>query len=509
MFIEVEVTMFELAARLFDKHQLLKKIKEQRWFAQQNRDISSINILDWVLVPPFDSSVTTQSQLYWMKVEVAETHCYSILVHCGEDGMEDGSQATGLIEQLKLVGKQGLITAKGAKISLNGDITNEVITSIKAFEGSSSNTLQRCATQENDYVIKSYRLLGESNKNEVDVLTSLYSYYLTPKVVGQIEYDCSDVDGVEYLAVLTEFLHETPVHILYSASIRKLISGINNGNKSLLLNLEKIEKLCPLSCKIGQQIKFFHKHLNNSYQDELSFNASDFELSTYLKQSLQRWSRVCQAVENDQTLLAPYRKQVLLQLTLCAEYLLQNVAQESELRFPVSIAHGDLHLAHVFIDAAEHQQCRIIDPSPISLNATDKHFNTQHSLMDLVGIHRGIEYFSFDEIIDAIALQLNKTECDVSSLLLHQPDELSKACPALFSLLGNWSEQVFSQIFSAYDNAEVTSNLKEKNGALLLYNTFYFGRLLKELDYNYAYGRQFFKLCDLYYLSKLTDALNT
>jgi hypothetical protein len=76
-------------------------------------------------------------------------------------------------------------------------------------------------------------------------------------------------------------------------------------------------------------------------------------------------------------------------------------------------------------------------------------------------------------------------------------------------LLGNWSDNVFSQIFSAYDKAELTSKIKEEDGAQQLYNTFYFGRLLKELDYNYAYGRQFFKLCDLYYLSKLTDELNT
>lgn len=501
--------MFEIASRAFEKHELLEQIKKQRWFAQKNMDIGSINILDWVLVPHLDDTAATQSQLYWMKVEVASTHCYSILVNCVDGVMQDASQAMGFIEQLKLVGKKGLITAKGSKISLIGNITNEVITSLKAFEGSSSNTLQRCFTQTNDYVIKSYRLLGESNKNEVAVLMALSQHKLTPKVVGRIEYSCEHVEEVEYLAVLTEFLNDTPIHFLYSESIGKLISGINNGINSLSLIKGEILKLCPLSSKIGQQVKLFHQHLNDSYEEELQRIEQDFDLSAYLKQSLQCWSRVYNAVETDRTLLAPYRKQVLLKLALCADHLLQNVASPSRLKFPVSIAHGDLHLCHIFIDEAEHQQCRIIDPSPTSLDGKNKHFARQHSLMDLVGIHRGIEYFSFDEIIDAIALQLIEKQSDVASLLLHQPNKLSQCCPSLFSLLGNWSDNVFSQIFSAYDKAELTSKIKEEDGAQQLYNTFYFGRLLKELDYNYAYGRQFFKLCDLYYLSKLTDELNT
>lgn len=518
----------------FDKYDLLKEIRRQHWFAQHNveflseefgidetnlndcvsenvgsKNNGSIKVLDWLLIPHSDCSQSPQCQFYWMMVEIASTHRYSILVNCLKGGIQDASLATCFIEQVKRAGEDGLKTAKDAIISLYGDITKEEIVSITPFEAGSSNTLQRCTTRNNYYVIKSYRLMVAKNKNEVNVLTALSQYDLTPAMAGRVAYYTPATKTVEYLCVLTEYLKDLPVHKLYSKSIRTTIESLNADPDNILPIKEETQKVRSLSAQVGQQIRRFHNHLNKSFKEELQHANQRFELSIYLEQNLKYWNSVYNAVEKDAHLTDSCRKKVLLQLKRCKTQLLQIPESSLQNKLPVSIAHGDLHLAHIFIDERSHQRCRIIDPSPVSLDSTDEFFSAQLSLMDLVDIHRGIEYFSFDEIVDAISRQLDKPAVDIASMLLQEPDTLSQASPPLYALLGNWSSGAITQLLDAYDDVDSALAEKDQPGERLHYRIFYFGRLLRELEYNYAYGRHFFKLCDLFYLTRLVDDLNT
>ncbi|WDE11121.1 phosphotransferase [Thalassomonas haliotis] len=512
--------MTQVSTPLFAPEVLLAQMREQRWFAQHDLESVSLEILDYLLLgnneliceqAPGDGQVflsASQEQLYWLKVRVGNSHYYSLVVSSCNDKLRDASQHNGFIEQLTLAGEKGLNTANGGKVCLQGKILREIITRVRPFDAGSSNSLQLCDTQTESYVLKCYRLMTESNRDEVAVTKALQGQQVMPALAGVIEYHPGQGER-ECLGLLTRYLPGEPVHKCFSRSIRQVMAKeLGDG----VAAEQEIRALKPLCRQIGGQIARFHHRLNGAYRKQLQSGKQAFDLSAYLKQSRACWQRICRAVQQDALLDISCRQKVLRQLHSCAQYLFDEaglIGAAADLSLPVSIVHGDLHLAHVFINDESQQSCQIIDPSPISLNGEDEAFNTQVSLMDLAGFHRGLEYFSFDEVSHVMANHLAKSNSDIAALMLQQPQQLAGSCPALFSLLESWSVEIFSFLLDAY--REQIKLISDSGHQLedRIYQLFYFSRLLKELDYNYAYGRQFFKLCDLYYLNKLTDTLTS
>ncbi|UAA39735.1 phosphotransferase [Paraneptunicella aestuarii] len=516
-------TKSALHDQLFDKATLLEEMKRQRWFAQQHIDIDSVEILDWVQIPldgeiPIDySSAMPPRSLYWLKIKVADTHVYSVVIERLPE-LKDASLHPGFFQQLKLAGDEGFVTQQGAVIKLTGDVHQHIITDMQEFEPGSSNTLMRCATPQGEYVLKQYRIVNPRSDNEVRVMQAVSEQDITPNVLGVIEYHSRsqlDEQGkrqgkaqVKYLGIMTELVHGEPIHRLYSQSIRQLIADLNQGVKTPDDILPEAAKLQPLCYKIGEHTRLFHQHLNQSYSQQIAASEG-FDVQTYLTRFKGRWRRVYQAVKQDNTLTEQVRAQVLSQLRKCAKHMLTLAHPALGKTLPVSIAHSDLHLGHVFVDLEDDYYCRIIDPSPISLDPKDAMFSTQLSLMDVVSLHRGLEYFSFDEIADAIGHWQERDTSLVADELLMQPETLRASCPHLFPLLKNWSGAVVRYLNDGYRlNQSAHSLSMTEQEEIVLYQAFYFHRLLQELDYNYAYGRQFFKICDLYYLRTLTEELS-
>lgn len=509
-------------SRLFDKTELLKDFKLQRWFAQQDQEIDTFEILDWVQIPLEDND--KQERLYWLKINISDTHTYSVLVRRYKNKLTDAASHQGFIEQLKLAGQAGLITEQGATIKLVGAINSEIITHIESLQEASSNTLHCLNThnksaQDKKYVLKSYRLLDASEANEVGVLCALSSQGITPKLAGVIEYH--HASGVNYLGAITEFALGEPIHRLYSRAIRSLIAELNSSIKQISDIENETEALQPLSHKIGRHTYLFHQQLNKAFAHQLNKNsqlknsqfensARGFDFSAFLIRIKGRWRSVYQAIKHDQSIADDYRENILQLLRSCAKRLLKSQHTALDKHIPITIAHNDLHLAHVFVDTQDDYYCRIIDPSPVSLKAEDAQFSEQMALNDMVTLHRGLEYFSFDEIVDAIAHYLQADANHIAERLLIEPEKLAQDCPHLFPLLGGWSSQVVGHLADGYQ-AQTSSvePLLTTTEQQQLYNAFYFNRLLQELDYNYAYGRQFFKLCDIYYLQQFTKQLST
>ena len=521
--------MAQVLTALFDPEELLAQMRGQRWFAQQDLEGGSVEILDWLGLGLADTDEYQQLSLYWLKVRVGASHHYSVLVGKHNGKLQDASQHGGFIRRLKLAGDKGLTTANGGTIRLQGNIHKKIITQISPFDGSSSNSLQLCETENQSYVLKCYRLMTAGNNDEVAVLTALRPHRVMPPPAGLIEYRQPE-GGSEYLGLITPLLSGEPVHKLFSRSIRQVMAKtvINSGElpaSGVDSCVEKCrqqgvaeyeiqkQKLQPLCQTVGEQIARFHHHLNAAYSGQAPNGAQAFDLAAYLKPGLKRWQRICRAVAKDPRLQPDVREKVLAQLQLCAEYLLDETSFTAltgkQNKLLVSVVHGDLHLAHVFIGDEEQQACQIIDPSPVSLNHQAPAFNTQVALMDIAGFHRGLEYFSFDEVTHVMAKRLAKSNTEIAALLLQQAGQLMQACPALYALLERWSSEVFACLFEAYRAQAGQMANTGSQGDQRIYYLFYFNRLLKELDYNYAYGRQFFKLCDLYYLNKLTDILKS
>lgn len=492
------------ATPTFDK-QLLTAICNQRWFAQQNIKINSVEVLDWLLIEPQTHPCSQITELYWLKIRVAQTHYYSILVNVSEDDIHDANDATDFLAYLKL-NLDGLKTHRGGTIRLCGNIRHEVLTDIRPFECGSSNSLLQCQTQHHAYIVKSYRVLETSNENEVRILRTLESQGLTPSVAGHIEYQLAD--RIEYLGVLTEHLSGVPIHKLFSQAIRSLIQRLNTGivdSQMIPLETTQLKHLCH---EIGRHVGRFHQQINHAFKEPLDQCQQKFDIREYIQNSMEVYQRVLDAVKVDTQLEVNCQVKIVANLVQCRLKLL-NIQNSAELHnVEISIAHGDLHLAHIFVNPDNPQYCRIIDPSPITLDIDDPGFATQISILDLVGLHRGIEYFSFDEIIDAAGQYLNLSSEYVADALLHNPDYLTQNCPHMASMLESWSQLIVALLTEGYQQ-QTNKNTPSTATVEILYQTFYFGRLLRELEYNYGYGREFFKHCDLYYLRNLSLGLTS
>lgn len=480
-----------------DLEKILKAIRPQRWFAEKACSYDDFRLKDWALI-----GASYPQAFYWILLDKKHSRqTYSIVVKETGDGFEDASYAPEFIQELLSSAPQGIATKNGGRIALTGHFSDHKTKDIKPLEpGKSSNSLQIWTTNKAAFVIKSYRLLSDVNFNEVKVLSALSSGGTTADVFGALHYFSFNQDEPYCIGLITQYLCEPPAYRLYSKAIKHLFSQLEGGILPTSHIKQQVDKLNPLSRNIGQQLQEFHRQLNSEFQ---SPHKKKFGLTPYLNCNIERWKRVQGYVRRDDNLSETARERITQQLSLAYEKYLTPCQTVLALDIPASVAHGDLHLAHIFIDELHTHKCKIIDPSPRCLDSRKLEFTTQSMLQDLQNLRRGFEYFSFDEILDAISIRLKRPQLETAALLIEQPDELITVCPDLCFLLEYWSDHVFSEVYKAYKTATAIRSTTNHMPPPVVERSFYFCRFLKELEYNYSYDRQYFKYCDFYYLNKL------
>jgi 1-epi-valienol-7-phosphate kinase len=480
---------------------LLNAIRPMRWFGDKNAVSTEFMCIDWALV---------NTQEDWHCLWVLLLHCssdrrYSFLIkrNCLTDIYEDASYGSELVDLLCADAGVSLRTHAGALLTFNAQETLAHARVLVPLEKDmTTNTLFKLTTAADDWAVKFYRTLSISNEHEVSVLKALSIQSPSYRIAGTIEYHLPDgeMSTSFTLAVVNKFIEGLPAYKLYSRSIKALFSRIATGELEQLSSLDGIEDLYQLSFTIGTQTAFFHNKINAHF---VRHGKQSFNLSGYIQCNRNRWQRVYDAVLQDPQLDAMARA------TLCAylqqgytHYLADGFAQNHS-SIDASIFHGDLHLSHIFINPDDITHCLLIDPSPRSLDECEKEFSTQSALQDLKNLHRGLDYFSYDEIIDDLAGKMKVSQLTVANTLWQQPDLIAREYPAHYYLLCRWSDVVFNGILKGYVAQQI--NLDDQQ--LSVMQLFYFCRLLKEMEYNYSFDRTFFKYCDYFFLRKLVESL--
>lgn len=482
---------------------LLEVLRPLRWFGDKNSISTEFRCIDWALV---------DVQQDWHCLWVLLQHCssdrrYSFLIrhNCRTNIYEDATYGRELIDILFADPSVSLRTQAGANLSFK---TQENLTNPCALvpleKDMTTNTLFKLSTATGDWAVKFYRTLTLNNEHEVSVLKVLSMQSPSYRVAGTIEYHLPNGDRpVSFtLAVVNKFIDGLPAYKLYSLSIKTLFSRIAKGNTKQLLGMGGVEDLYPLSFSIGSQIAFFHKKINDYYvcEGEQSFNLRD-----YIQCNRNRWQRVYEAVLQDTQLDTEDSIRLCGYLQQGYEHCLTDSFVQRHASFPSSIFHGDLHLSHIFVDPDDIAHCLLIDPSPRSLDEHEKEFSTQSALQDLENLHRGLDYFSYDEIVDDLAITMNVSQLTAAQQLWKQPETIARDYPAHYYWLCHWSDAVFSGLLDGYVAHQIRVDTMQRSVMQL----FYFCRLLKEMEYNYTFERTLFKYCDYFYLCKFVDSLES
>jgi hypothetical protein len=480
---------------------LLDTLRPLRWFGDKNAISTEFRCIDWALV---------DVQQDWHCLWVLLQHCssdrrYSFLIrrNCRTDIYEDATYGRELIDVLFADPSVSLHTQAGAYLSFNAqeNLTNPYAL-VPLEKDITTNTLFKLTTVAGDWAVKFYRTLTLNNEHEVSVLKVLSTQSPSYTVAGTIEYHLPAGDKpVSYtLAVVNKFIDGLPAYKFYSISIKALFSCIAKGDMQQLSSMGNVEDLYPLSFTIGTQIAFFHKKINDYYvrDGEHSFNLQD-----YIQCNRNRWQRVYEAVLQDKQLDAEDSTSLCAYLQQGYAHCLTDSFVQRHASFPASIFHGDLHLSHIFVDPNDIAHCLLIDPSPRSLDEHDKEFSTQSALQDLENLHRGLDYFSYDEIVDDLAITMNVSQLAAAKQLWQQPEAIARDYPAHYYWLCHWSDTVFSGLLDGYVAQRIHVDSMQRSVMQL----FYFCRLLKEMEYNYTFDRPLFKYCDYFYLRKFVESL--
>lgn len=480
---------------------LLDTLRPLRWFGDKNANSAEFKCIDWALV---------DAQQNWQCLWVLLQHCnsdkrYSFLIrrNCLTDAYEDATYGRELIDVLFANSSVGLRTQAGAYISFNAqeNLAN-TCTLVPLEKDITTNTLFKLTTDMGDWAVKFYRTLTLNNEHEVSVLKVLSMQSPSYTVAGTIEYNLPAGERPTNftLAVVNKFIDGLPAYKLYSFSIKALFSRIAKGEVTQLLSMGSVEDLYPLSFTIGTQIAFFHKKINDYYVRK---GGQLFNLQDYIQCNRNRWRRVYEAVLQDKQLNVEDSTRLCAYLQQGYEHYLTDSFVQGHASFPASIFHGDLHLSHIFVDPDDISNCLLIDPSPRSLDEHEKEFSTQSALQDLENLHRGLDYFSYDEIVDDLAITMNIPQLAAAKQLWQQPETISRDYPAHYYWLCHWSDTVFSGLLTGYIAQQIRVDSMQRSVMQL----FYFCRLLKEMEYNYSFDRTLFKYCDYFYLRKFVESL--
>ncbi|ACE85241.1 hypothetical protein [Cellvibrio japonicus] len=478
---------------------LLDSLRPLRWFADKEASCEEFQCLDWALV----SQDQAWHCLWILMQHLASERRYSFVIrqHPQLHLYEDATYSSELVHCLLACPDKRLPTAKGAFIAFNAACTLTAPFQVVPLEKNmTTNTLFKLSTPDSAWAVKFYRTLTHNNENEVSVLKALAKKSNDYAIAGTLEYQTCVNGQVSSttLAIANKFMQGVPAYQLYSRSIKALFSRIAAGEVLDLSALTQVEDLYLLSFSIGANTAFFHQQVNAHYVQQ---GEQAFDVGSYVQCNRNRWLRVYDLLKQDRSLSSSDSDYLCHLLQEGYERYLGDAFVQDNAGIPASISHGDLHLSHLFIDPAQVSRCLLIDPAPRSLDEHEREFVTQSCLQDLKNLHRGLDYFSYDEIVDDLALAMGVSQLDAAHFIWRYPAKARELYPAHFHLLCYWSDVVFDGLMQGYNSQ--ASHSSSKQGEVM--QLFYFCRLLKEMEYNYAYERNLFKYCDYFYLRKFID----
>jgi len=372
---------------------------------------------------------------------------------------------------------------------------------VTAFqEGMSSNCLSQLRHPGGLSVFKVYKRLIPDTINELRALERLAGTRLAPELQGSIVY--RRVDKLHVMGTLTSLVDAEPIYLLLSRHLKALCAQVvlapERGIEQTRMALTELGPLCR---DVGTYLLRFHRHLNPE-ASEPHAQHRHFQLGPYLDTHRARGNRLRAAVEGDDVVPPALRARLLKRLGRLSREVLSPECLAQLPPMSATIAHGDLHLSHLLVSSRpEEARVCILDVSPRCLDEEAPAFLTQTVLQDVVSIHRAIQYFAFDEIMDAIKDVLGVSQFDATQRVLEQPEQLPFTCRALLQVLSEWTQGLFSAMESAYLSALGPGDPLDLPPAYT--RLFYTCRLLQEMEYNYDYRRSFFKYCDFYYLLQM------
>jgi 1-epi-valienol-7-phosphate kinase len=362
-------------------------------------------------------------------------------------------------------------------------------------------------------VCKVYKHLGRNGGHELAALQRLASTGMVPEVLGWVRYRA--VDGHESLGLVTTMLDGEPLHAVLSRQVRLLSEAVvNRPSDVAALIRDHVVALTPVCTLIGTELRRLHRGLNGElpYDPPGSHESPNsqgggfrrlpgFDSARFIDAMLAQAHRLQTLVTDDHALAPAVGAQVL---QILRHLLHDGLAADARPGLPELVAtvpHGDLHLSHILVRSTpETARVGFLDISPRAVDPDAPAFATQSIHQDLLSLRRALEYFCFDELMDAIKDAIDITALEASRGVVQQPSRISNLDPgaALLQVLEQWSDQVFDVIERAYCTAA-------RGGTSMATNTawtalFYLARLLEEFEYNYLHGREFFKYCDCYYL---------
>lgn len=481
---------------------LLDTIRPLRWFADKQATSEEFLCLDCAVI---DTQASWQSLWVLLQHRPSERR-YSFLVQRDPAG-ERYTDATYGDELFDLLSKNpgGRVrTQASGYLVFNASENIADYRNLAPLEkDKTTNTLLRFSTEKGDWAAKFYRTLSLNNEHEVSVLKVLANADAAYTIAGTIEYlpPIETGEPASTLAVINKFISGVPAYKLYSRSIKHLLQTIREGQLPSPEGFDRFEDLHQLSFSIGAQTGIFHHQLQTHYVGDAR---PLFDVKSYVLCNRNRWQRVYDAIAADEQLDIAERHLLGGYLKQGREHFLSDAFVAEHHAIPASIFHGDLHLSHIFVEAEDFSQCSLIDPSPRSLDVNEKEFTTQSALQDLMNLHRGMDYFSYDEILDDLAITMNIPQLQAAQMLWTTPERIAQEYPHHYHLLGHWSDCVFDGLLAGYVAQQMKVDQLQKSVMQL----FYFCRLLKELEYNYGYDRTFFKYCDYFYLRKFIGTLD-
>jgi hypothetical protein len=379
-------------------------------------------------------------------------------------------------------------------------------------EGRSSNCLTELRRGPVPGVCKVYKRLGPEAGREVEAMALLGGTGLVPELLGAVSYrrppraDAPD-DREDQLAMVSTLVDGEPIYLPLSRHLRELSAEVVRApERAAGAIAAALRELAPLCRGVGERLRAFHGHLNARARAAWLAPAPtpQFDRDGFTAPLRARCARVRACVQDDPALPAPLRARGLAQLDRIDQELLAPARPARLPALEAAIPHGDLHLSHLLVragSAAAGDLC-LLDVSPRELRPDAPAYRAQHVQQDVLSLYRSLQYFAFDEIMDAIKDVIAVSQLAATYRVLAHPAQLPRPCQALLAVLATWTEGVFGAIEGAYRTAPAAAApappapvLEPAWGEL-----FYASRLLHELDYNYSHDREFFKYCDFYYL---------
>jgi maltokinase len=360
--------------------------------------------------------------------------------------------------------------------------------------GGSSNCVSQIALGEVKGVHKVFRRLTVTD-HEVPVckLLQTSSASTIPPHLGAYRYWNGEGTSL-VLGVLNEFFDGHGLHMDLSVNLRALwrepISKAVDGTEAHL------QTLLPELLQWRNFLHCFHLHLDQVVGLRSGSDAPIFNMAHYAARVQERLVRLAPLVRTDPLLLPQHASHLADLLTSVS----QGLFQQETLHDPTlkaSACHGDLHLSHLLWrhDSGGVER-RLIDLSPLASRVEQEEFKCSHRLMDWVALARALDYFYLDEV----TLEL-KHRTGVSSAAAMQHMVLAQLDPTQSELVPGWQAALATIAPLGRNWRQLVQHaLYGEPKHSRVWQQFYFGRLLQELDYNYYRRRPHFRFIDFHSL---------